>query len=58
MIHLATQVMTIIRKGERLKMSRSAPAWCAGLMTRCWDQNPGSRPSFSDIVAVFDKQLR
>lgn len=31
-----------------------APARLSSLINRCWDATPGSRPSFSDIVAELD----
>ncbi|KAL8172212.1 hypothetical protein V2J09_024016 [Rumex salicifolius] len=31
-----------------------APARLSSLINRCWDANPSSRPSFSDVVAELD----
>lgn len=34
------------------------PGWLCALLTRCFSQNPASRPTFSEIVKLLDEGIR
>ena len=49
------QLMLNIMRGARLKRVPEIPDIFWALITRCWDQNPVSRPTFDEIVEEMDK---
>lgn len=51
------QVLGLVLSGMRPVIPASVPGPVASVVERCWVQDPGGRPSFSDLVAVLDSLL-
>ncbi len=48
------QLQTKVSKGERPPIPDSCDPKLASLMRRCWAEDPGSRPTFTEILTVLE----
>lgn len=53
MSHMAIYEFVVTR-GWRLQIPNEAPGGLRRLITRCWSKNPNDRPSFTEIVQLFE----
>ena len=44
----------VVTRGWRLSIPNEAPIGLRNLIARCWSKNPDDRPSFSEIVQLFE----
>ncbi|OQR86071.1 hypothetical protein ACHHYP_11037 [Achlya hypogyna] len=48
------QLVMAVMRGHRPAIPASCPAGLRNLIVRCWDAVPENRPSFREILALFD----
>jgi len=44
-----TELLQVIRRGERPPVPHNCPTLLANLITRCWDTDPCKRPNFLQV---------
>ena len=51
------ELVRFLREGKRLEVPAFAPYLVADLMTRCWEKEPGDRPTFSHLENELGNML-
>ena len=52
-----SDVMKKVREGYRLEKPEHCKRELYNIMVKCWEKSADSRPSFSDLIADFEKLL-
>lgn len=47
----------LVLQGKRPSYPSDVNKEYEAIMKRCWDQNPDARPSFSELVCIFENLL-
>ncbi|KAG9510454.1 PRKCA-binding protein, partial [Fragariocoptes setiger] len=53
----ATEVMALVKRGDRLAKPEHCKSDLYDIMYRCWHTDPSERPSFTELTAKLDKLL-
>lgn len=49
--------MRFIQDGGRPSLPDDAPVWLASLTRMCWSGSPSNRPTFGEILDIFEREM-
>ncbi len=52
-----TDLIRFLRDGQRLELPALSPDFIGDLMARCWEKEPGDRPTFNELERAIGNML-
>ena len=50
-----SQFVKMVKEGTRFVIPKDVPEFYVSLITKCWDPSPSKRPSFTEIIQMFEE---